>query len=441
MERSSEIQRNAYLARLIAKRHNGMIKVVTGMRRCGKSYLLFKIFVDYLLEHGVQPQQIVQIVLDDDEFASLRNPLRLGEYIRARTEGGNTQYYVLIDEIQYCAKVENPDLPGDFITFYNVLNGLLRREQVDVYVTGSNSRMLSSDILTEFRGRGDQVHVRPLAFAEYYEAKQSSLDFEDAFAEYLTYGGLPRVCLYSSDEEKSLYLKNLFEEVYIKDIVQRNGLKSEEAIRDLMRVLASAIGSFTNPSRIEQTFKSRLNATYTSKTIFNHISLLKDSFLVEEARRYDVKGRRYIGANAKYYFTDTGLRNALLNFRQTEQTHLMENVLYNELLFRGYNVDVGIVEINERVSAAKNTRRQLEVDFVANKGNKKFYIQSALSLEPEEKSRQERRSLSRIDDSFKKIIVTKDRVKASLDESGFLICNVKDFLLDRNLLDGADYPS
>lgn len=430
-----EIQRDRYLEKLLSKRHNGMVKVVTGMRRCGKSYLLFKIFSDCLRGQGVLPDQIVQVVLDDDQFASLRNPLRLGEYIRSKTTGSNRQYYVLIDEIQYCLGVENPDLPGDFITFYDVLNGLQRRENVDVYVTGSNSRMLSSDILTEFRGRGDRVHVYPLAFSEYYGAKRHGLDFEEAFAEYLTYGGLPRVCLYSADEEKSLYLKNLFEEVYIKDIVQRNGLKSEETIRDLMNVLASAIGSFTNPTRIEQTFKSRLNVTYTSKTIYNHISFLRDSFLVEEARRYDVKGRKYIGTNAKYYFTDTGLRNALLNFRQMEQTHLMENVLYNELLFRGYNVDVGMVEVNERKAEGKNIRRQLEVDFVATKGNKKFYIQSAFSLESEEKARQERRSLHHIDDSFRKIIVTKDRIKPTFDESGFLICSIKDFLLDKDFLE------
>lgn len=407
-----------------------MIKVVTGIRRAGKSYLLFKIFKEHLLKNNVPENQIIQIALDDDQFARLRNPIKLGEYVRSRITNRNAQYFVLIDEIQYCSRIENPALPGDFIAFSNVLNGLLRRENVDAYVTGSNSKMLSSDILTEFRGRGDQIHVQPLTFMEYYEAKGTSADFEDAFTEYLAYGGLPRVCLCTSDEDKAQYLKRLFEEVYIKDIVQRNDLKSGNNLRDLLNVLSSSVGSFTNPTKIENTFKTKLHETYTNKTICKHISFLMDAFLVSEARRYDIKGRKYIGANSKYYFCDLGLRNALLNFRQLEQTHLMENLVYNELVFRGYNVDVGIVEVGTKNADGKSARNQLEVDFVANKGSKKYYIQSTLSLATEEKARQERKSLLRIDDSFKKIIVTKDRIKPFFDDHGFLTCGIKDFLLD-----------
>lgn len=428
-----DIARPHYLELLKKKMNNSMIKVVTGLRRSGKSYLLFNIFKGYLLSAGIKESQIIEVILDDDEFAALRNPLKLGEFIRTKTQESSINYYILIDEIQYCKSVENPDLPGDSITFYNVLNGIMRRKNCDLYVTGSNSKMLSSDILTEFRGRGDQIHVYPLTFREYYEAVKERMDFETAFADYATYGGLPRAVLLESDREKSDYLKNLFGEVYLKDIVQRNKIKNEEGLLELLSVLASSIGSFTNPARIENTFKSESGKVYTSKTILNHINIFEDSFLISQAKRYDLKGRKYIGANSKYYFIDVGLRNALLNFRQTEWTHLTENIIYNELIARGFNVDVGIVELNEKDSSGKSVRRQLEVDFVATSGNSKFYIQSAYSMPDSEKRLQEKRPLTHIDDSFTKIIVTREAVKAYFDDDGVFMLPLKDFLTKENL--------
>ena len=429
------VVRPQYIEQLKRKMNNGFVKVVTGLRRSGKSYLLFSIFKDYLLANGIGGNQIIEIILDDDEFAPLRNPLKLGEYIRKRTQDSSINYFILIDEIQYCKSVENPDLPGDTISFYNVLNGIMRRKNCDLYVTGSNSKMLSSDILTEFRGRGDQIHVYPLTFREYYEAVKDRMDFESAFAEYATYGGLPRAALLEGDREKSEYLKNLFEEVYLKDIVQRNKIKNEEGFSELLSLLASAVGSFTNPAKIENTFKSKGGKIYTSKTVLNHLHLFEDSFLIGEAKRYDVKGRKYIGANSKYYFTDVGLRNALLNFRQTELTHLTENIIYNELISRGFNVDVGIVETNEKDKDKKSVRRQLEVDFVAASGSRKFYIQSAYSIDGAEKEAQEKRPLSRIDDSFAKIIITREAAKPHFDDSGMYLLPLRDFLLNADALD------
>lgn len=419
------VQRDAYLDQLVQRMNNGMVKVVTGLRRSGKSFLLFRIFKNYLLAHKVKAPQIIEIALDNDKQAELRNPVVLGEFLRKKIKG-RSKYYVLIDEIQYCRDVENPALPGDRITFYNVLNGLLQKDNVDVYVTGSNSKMLSSDILTEFRGRGDQIHVRPLCFREYFDAVKG--DFDDAWQNYVTYGGLPKVALMKTDSEKSVYLKNLVDEVYLKDIVQRNNIENEEALASLVNVLSSATGSFTNPTKIENTFKSELGVTYTSKTIFAHLQMLKDAFFLSEAMRYNVKGRKYIGANSKYYFADVGLRNARLNFRQLEATHLMENVIYNELLVRGFNVDVGIVEVNAKQNG-KNVKLQLEVDFVATLGNKKLYVQSAYRMDDAEKQNQEMASLRKIDDSFAKIIVVRDNVKPHQNEDGFMIIGLKDFLL------------
>lgn len=369
--------------------------------------------------------QIIEIALDNDKQAELRNPIVLGEFLRKKIKG-RSKYYVLIDEIQYCRDVENPALPGDRITFYNVLNGLLQKDNIDVYVTGSNSKMLSSDILTEFRGRGNQIHVRPLCFREYFDAVKG--DFDDAWQNYVTYGGLPKVALMKTDSEKSAYLKNLVDEVYLKDIVQRNNIENEEALASLVNVLSSATGSFTNPTKIENTFKSELGVTYTSKTIFAHLQMLKDAFFLSEAMRYNVKGRKYIGANSKYYFADVGLRNARLNFRQLEATHLMENVIYNELLVRGFNVDVGIVEVNAKQNG-KNVKLQLEVDFVATLGNKKLYVQSAYRMDDIEKQNQEMASLRKIDDSFAKIIVVRDNVKPHQNEDGFMIMELRNFLL------------
>ncbi len=419
------IRRDVYLDQLVQRMNNGMVKVVTGLRRSGKSFLLFRIFKNYLLAHKVKAPQIIEIALDNDKQAELRNPVVLGDFLRKKIKG-RSKYYVLIDEIQYCRDVENPALPGDRITFYNVLNGLLQKDNVDVYVTGSNSKMLSSDILTEFRGRGDQIHVRPLCFREYFDAVKG--DFDDAWQNYVTYGGLPKVALMKTDSEKSAYLKNLVDEVYLKDIVQRNNIENEEALASLVNVLSSATGSFTNPTKIENTFKSELGVTYTSKTIFAHLQMLKDAFFLSEAMRYNVKGRKYIGANSKYYFADVGLRNARLNFRQLEATHLMENVIYNELLVRGFNVDVGIVEVNAKQNG-KNVKLQLEVDFVATLGNKKLYVQSAYRMDDTEKQNQEMASLRKIGDSFAKIIVVRDNVKPHQNEDGFVIMGLRIFLL------------
>ena len=427
--------RQQYLEQLIGKMNNSMVKVVTGIRRSGKSYLLFRIFKDYLLSSGTDESQIIEIILDDDEFAALRNPLKLGEHIRNRTQDSSRNYFILIDEIQYCKAVENPDVPGDTITFYNVLNGLLRRGNCDLYVTGSNSKMLSSDILTEFRGRGDQIHVHPLTFCEYYEHVKTGMEFDDAFAEYAMYGGLPRAVLLKTDREKSEYLKQLFEEVYLKDILQRNKLKNEEGLSELLSVLASSVGSFTNPSKIENTFKSNGGITYTAKTVLNHLNMLKDSFLLSEAKRYDIKGRKYIGANSKYYFIDIGLMNALLNFRQMEMTHLTENIIYNELIALGYNVDVGIVETNEKDSMNKSLRRQVEVDFVASLGNRRLYIQSAYSMPDAEKLSQEKRPFKFIGDAFTRIIITREAVKPHFDDDGVYMLPLRTFLLNPAVLE------
>lgn len=431
--------RSHYLNQLIGKMSNGMVKVVTGLRRSGKSYLLFNIFKDYLTASGTEESQIIEIILDDDEFASLRNPLKLGDYIRKRTEDASQKYFILIDEIQYCKAVENPDLPGDDITFYNVLNGVLRRKNCDLYVTGSNSKMLSSDILTEFRGRGDQVHVYPLTFREYYDYAKDCMDFDEAFSEYATYGGLPYAVLLKSDREKSAYLKNLFDEVYLKDILQRNKIRNEEGLSELLSVLASSVGSYTNPTKIENTFRSKGGIVFTSKTILNHLSIFEDSFLISEAKRYDIKGRKYIGANSKFYFSDVGLRNAFLNFRQIEITHVTENIIYNELISRGFNVDVGIVEINEKDDANKSRRTLLEVDFVASMGNKKLYIQSAYSMPDEDKRRQEKRPFKRIDDSFTKVIITREAAKAHYDDDGVYIIPLRDFLLNGDIFGTAGF--
>ena len=419
------IKRDGYLKQLTDRMHNGMIKVVTGLRRSGKSFLLFHIFKEYLLSQKVKESQIIEIALDNDSQAKLRNPIVLGEYLRKHIKA-NRQYYILIDEIQYCKDIENPDLPGDFITFYNVLNGLLQKENVDVYVTGSNSKMLSSDILTEFRGRGDQIHVYPLSFKEYFDAIGD--DFDSVWQDYLTYGGLPKVASMKTEAQKTEYLKNLMDEVYLKDIIQRNGIENTESLSSLLNVLSSSVGSFTNPTKLEKTFRSEIGKTYTSKTIYSHLQMLKDAFLISEAVRYDVKGRKYIGSNSKFYYADVGLRNARLNFRQIEPTHLMENIIYNELLIRGYNVDVGIVEINTKQNG-KSVRIQLEVDFIATLGSQKLYIQSAYHMDDEIKGEQEKRSIRHIDDSFSKIIVVKDYIKAHHDENGFLIMSLKDFLL------------
>lgn len=427
-----EFSRDFYLQQLIQKKHNGAIKVITGIRRCGKSYLLFELFKKHLLEEGIPADHIIEIALDDIRFSHLRNPLNLNDYIQKKTID-NSFYYVLIDEIQYCKSIANPTVEGDMISFYEVLNSLLRQKNIDTYVTGSNSRMLSSDVLTEFRGRGDELRLHPLSFQEYYSSKEEP--FDSLLTEYLRYGGLPHLCELESNTEKEAYLTNLLQEVYLKDILEHNRIHNESGRMEiLLNILSSSIGSFTNASKISRTFQSELHAPYDPKTILNHLKYLEEAFLIEEAKRFDVKGRKYIGANSKYYFSDLGLRNAQINYRQLEPTHLMENLIYNELRTRNYTVDVGIVEYHTKDSNGTSKRVPLEVDFVAAKNNQQYYIQSAYRIETEEKREQETRSLLHIDDSFKKVIITRDETKPWYDDQGLLTISLKDFLLDETAL-------
>ena len=415
-----EIQRDVYLNRLIDRRGNGSIKIVTGIRRCGKSYLLFKLYYDYLRACGIDDSRIIRVALDDDEHDDLLDAKRLGEYVRARIAGEDT-HYVFLDEVQF---VEN---------FEKVLNGLNRIPNLDVYVTGSNSRFLSSDILTEFRGRGDEVRVYPLSFSEYISAYEGSA--QDAWMDYYTYGGLPLILTRRTDELKTRYLADLFAKVYLDDISERNNLRSNNVMEALTSVLASSVGSLTSPLKLANAFKSSGNNAVTDKTVSAYIGFLLDSFLICKAERYDVKGKRYISSPCKYYFTDVGLRNARLNFRQQEENHIMENIIFNELLVRGFGVDVGVVEYHGKSGEGKHISKKLEIDFVCNKGSQRYYIQSAFAMPDDEKMRQEQASLTRISDSFKKIVVVKDSIKAWRNEEGILIMGIQEFLLDKNSLD------
>ena len=413
------IRRELYLNRLIERRENGMIKVVTGIRRCGKSYLLFKLYYQYLLQSGVEPTRIITIPLDDDDFAELHDSKKLSAYIRDRmTDEG--MWYVFLDEVQLCKNFEA------------VLNGLNRRDNVDIYVTGSNSKFLSSDVLTEFRGRGDEVRVYPLSFSEYVSGYQG--DQYDAWADYYTYGGLPMVLSRKTDELKAGYLITLCKELYLKDIENRYNLRGDNVMSSLLSVLASAVGSLTNPTRLANTFNSN-GIPVSDKTIGTYIDYLLDAFFIGKAERYDIKGKKYIASPFKYYFTDVGLRNAQLNFRQQEENHIMENIIYNELLIRGFHVDVGIVERAEKNECGKIVRKRLEVDFVCSLGSKRYYIQSAFAIPDREKMEQEQNSLIHIDDSFKKIIVVKDRIKLWRNERGIVIMGIMEFLLNPDSLD------
>lgn len=424
------IKRDWYLDALVARMGNGMVKVVTGARRCGKTFLLFDLFSGWLRGHGVPDECIVEVALDDELNAAYRDPARLAEHLRSLITDGDKQYYVLLDEVQYA--ISDDELRGTTPPrLYGVLNGLLRLRNVDVYVTGSNSKMLSTDVMTEFRGRGDEVRVRPLSFAEFMQAYDG--DAQHGWAEYVVFGGMPLTVSMRTDEQKTRYLENLFEETYLKDIVARNRIRRTQELDDLVDVLASSIGALSNPAKIEATFKSRLHSSVSVNTIASYIRHLQDAFVIEEARRYDVKGRKYIGSPKKYYFEDMGLRNARLGFRQVEQTHIMENVIYNELRMRGYSVDVGVVE--QRPLVDGHARRvQLEVDFVANLGSRRYYIQSAYQLPDEEKVAQEKASLRGIDDSFSKIVLVRDVVKPTRDERGILTMSVYDFLLNPDSL-------
>ena len=429
--------RQQYVDKLIQKKDNGRIKVITGLRRCGKSVLLFRLYRDYLLGTGVSPEQIIGLALDILPNAKYRNPLELDKHIREQITDNAKRYYVFIDEIQYVAEIQNPyvDDPSAKLGFIDVVLGLMQLPNVDVYVTGSNSRMLSTDILTQFRDRGDEIRVFPLSFAEFCEAYEE--DRRGAWQEYYTYGGMPVVTALPTHEEKSKYLSDLFDRTYIKDVLERNSiLNDEEVLSLLLDVVASGIGSLTNPSRLANTFKSERHISIASETIEKYLGYFQNAFLIRKAERYDVKGKKYIRTPAKYYFSDPGLRNSRLGFRQIEETHLMENVLYNDLIRRGYDVDVGVVEIATKDEAGKKVRKQLEVDFVVNRGNDRYYIQSALSVADPAKKEQEIASLLRIPDSFKKLVVVQGFLKPWRDDHGIQYVGIEQFLTDESLLMG-----
>lgn len=414
------VERPLYLNRLIDRMHNGMVKIITGIRRCGKSFLLFELFKDHLKSQGIDDSHIIRIPLDSEDFEELLDRKKLGAYVR-ECIADNLQYYLFIDEIQM--------VDG----FEKVLNGFLKIGNLDIYVTGSNSKFLSTDILTEFRGRGDEVRVYPLSFSEFFSVFGGSP--AEAWKEYSLYGGLPQILLQKRDEQKSTFLKNVFKKVYIDDIVNRNHLKGDEAIEALSNVIASAVGSLTSPSKLSKTFESKGLKGVTDKTVSAYIDFMEDSFLVSKAVRFDVKGRKYIGSPYKFYYCDAGLRNARLDFRQYEQTHLMENIIYNELLVRGYSVDVGVVQYTRKNDAGKVARVTTEVDFVANLGSKRYYIQSAFAIPDEEKMNQEQDSLLHIPDSFKKIIVTQNDAPVWRNDKGVLVMSIFDFLLRDDCLE------
>ena len=415
-----EIKRDLYLNRLIRRENNGLIKVVTGVRRCGKSYLLFNLFHDYLIEKGVAEDHIIEVALDDRSNKELRDPDQMLAYLKDRIKDKET-YYIILDEVQLLSEFED------------VLNSLLHIRNADVYATGSNSKFLSSDVITEFRGRGDEIRMYPLSFREFSSAYPGSE--EDAWEDYYTYGGLPLILTRATDEEKAEYLINLFQKVYLSDIIDRHKIRNREELDELVDILASAVGSLTNPLKLSKTFKSVKNKTISDKTLKKYIDYLTDAFLVSKAVRYDIKGRKYIGSPTKFYFEDVGLRNARLNFRQTEENHIMENIIYNELRIRGYRVDVGLVEIFGKNSENKTEKKHLEVDFVATKGSEKYYIQSAFAMPTDEKRKQEERPLNAIGDSFKKIIVVKDNIKPRRDEMGIVTMGIRRFLLNKNSLE------
>ena len=424
------IQRNEYLDKMTGKKGNGMIKVITGIRRCGKSFLLFNLFYDHLLESGVKEEQIIMIALDDDLYLKYRDPDELSRYIRGKIVNKD-MYYILIDEIQYAITKEELKNPEN-IRLYNVLNGLMRLRNVDIYVTGSNSKMLTRDVLTAFRGRGDEIKVFPLSFAECFAYMGG--DKSEAYEEYALYGGMPLVLTKKSSAEKMTYLQNLFTEVYFKDIVERYDIELPDVLSELTDDLCSSVGSLTNANKISNTLRTVRNLKVSSTTVSNYLNYLIESFLFSNAKRYDVKGKKYFEYPSKYYCTDIGLRNARLNFRQQEETHIMENIIYNELLRREYSVDVGVVEIVES-SGGKRTKKQCEIDFVINKGSKKYYIQSALNVSEPPKLEAELRPLKHIKDFFKKIIIVKTSMKPWTDENGILHLGLYEFLLNENALE------
>lgn len=429
------IERQQYLDKLIRKKENGLIKVITGIRRCGKSFLLFKIYYDYLVSEGVSKDNIICLALDETQNIKYRNPLYLDEYIRSKiTDEG--KYYVFLDEIQKVKSVKNPYLDDveEKISFVDVLLGLMKMDNVDVYVTGSNSQMLSSDILTEFRGRSDEIRVNPLSYKEFYQAYQG--DKNKAWREYVTYGGMPFTLSLQSHEDKSEYLKGLFDKVYLADVLERRKLVNDkDVLAELLDMVSSSVGSLTNPTKLANTFETVKHISVTPKTISRYLDYFVDAFLLRKSQRYDIKGKSYIESPLKYYFVDVGLRNARLNFRQQEETHIMENIIYNELCLRGFSVDVGLVETSVRNADGRSQRAQLEVDFVANKGSQRYYVQSAYAIPNEEKRMQETRVFARIPDSFKKIVVVREDIVPWHDEQGVLYVGVEQFLLDERAME------
>jgi hypothetical protein len=430
-----EFSRLEYMQKLISKMHNGRVKIITGIRRCGKSYLLFELFTRYLQEEGIAANQIIILALDEFRNAKYRNPMELDKYIREQITDKSKQYYILIDEIQFVSEIQNPYVESHDakLTFVDVVLGLIKIKNADVYITGSNSKMLSSDVLTQFRDRGDEIRVYPLSFAEFHEMYEGNE--RDAWVDYYTYGGMPIVSSLPSHEEKSQYLRNLFKGTYIKDVVERYNIQNDTAVlEDLLNITASAVGSLTNPTKLSKTFLSEKQIKISSATIDKYLDYFVDAFLIYRANRYDVKGKRYMQTPLKYYYTDVGLRNVRLGFGQQEETHIMENVLYLDLIRRGYDVDVGVVEQNIKTPEGKKLRKQLEVDFVVNRGDERYYIQSALSVAEPEKRKHEIESLIRIPDSFKKIVITRDYIKPWTDENGIQYVGVEQFLLDKNAL-------
>ena len=415
-----EIKRDRYLNKLISKEHNGLIKVITGMRRCGKSYLLFTLFKEHLLSEGVAEDHIIEIAFDAFENRKYRDPDVLYPYLKEQIKD-DAMYYVLLDEIQLLGEFES------------ILNSLIRMKNVDVYVTGSNARFLSKDVITEFRGRGDEVHMHPLSFAEFMSVYQGTK--QDGWNEYMLYGGIPLVLEFTTPDQKIAFLKSLFEETYISDIVGRHHIRNKAELEDLLNILSSAIGSLTNPEKLSATFQTVKKKKISTSTLRRYIDYLCDSFLIDSAIRYDVKGKKYIDTPVKYYFTDMGLRNARLNFRQIEETHSMENIIFNELKMRGFNVDVGVIVQYETNGKGNGTRKQLEIDFVCNQGSKRYYIQSAYAIPDQAKMEQEQRSLMLTGDFFKRLIITKDTPAPYYNESGVLIMSVYDFLLNQNSLE------
>jgi hypothetical protein len=430
-----EFSRFEYMKKLISKMHNGRVKIITGIRRCGKSYLLFELFTRYLQKEGIADNQIITLALDEVSNAKYRNPIEFDKYIREKITDKKKQYYILIDEIQFVSEIQNPYVESQDakLTFVDVLLGLIKIKNADVYITGSNSKMLSSDVLTQFRDRGDEIRVYPLSFAEFHEMYEGNE--RDAWVDYYTYGGMPIVSSLLTHEEKSQYLRDLFRRTYIKDVVERYHIQNDTAVlEDLLNITASAVGSLTNPTKLSKTFLSEKQIKISSATIDKYLDYFVDAFLIYRANRYDVKGKRYMQTPLKYYYTDVGLRNARLGFRQQEETHIMENVLYLDLIRRGYDVDVGVVEQNIKTPEGKKLRKQLEVDFVVNRGDERYYIQSVLSIAEPEKRKQEIASLIRIPDSFKKIVITRDYIKTWRDENGIQYVGVEQFLLDNDAL-------